>query len=251
MAQVNDYPYNSRYELILQHNSITNEPFIALPAPHSNVRLTSAQLSDVDSILPIMNSPDVAMNFSSPPFPFLRVHCEAWLRDRVRDYENTMIHIRNVDGDVGYIDVFPLRHIREVGPNGAEIFLGDVGLDREDAFEDIGDVEARKARVAENAGPPTGDSDIVWSFGDYIRSTHRGRGIMTAIVKTIIESWAIPHMNARKYGVSAFTDNIGSQKVFLKNGFQFTRKIEGVVTFPESKGGHVKDCYCYRLEIPG
>ncbi|KAG8744718.1 hypothetical protein FRC11_013332 [Ceratobasidium sp. 423] len=225
MPQVNDYPYNSRYKAILQHNPITNEPFIALPAPYSDIRLTPARLSDVDNVLPIMNSLDVAMGFGSPPFPYPRGHCEAWLRDRVRDYENAMVHIKNADGDVGYIDIFPLRHIREVGPDGAETFLGDVGLVREYAFEHIDDIEARKARVAENAGLPPGDPNIVWSFG-------------------------VPHMNARKYDVSAFTDNIGSQKVFLKNGFQFVRKVEGVVTFPESKGGHVKDCYYYRLEIP-
>jgi RimJ/RimL family protein N-acetyltransferase len=73
---------------------------------------------------------------------------------------------------------------------------------------------------------------------------------MTAVVKTMIESWAVPHMNARKFHTEIFPENIGSQKVFLKNGFHFTGNVAGAVKFPESKGGFIMDCLCFAREVP-
>jgi hypothetical protein len=112
-----------------------------------------------------MNNLEIAMNFASPPYPYLREHCDSWLRDRVREYEDAMIHISNVGGDVGFLDSFPFRHIREVGSDGTETFLGDIGLIREYAFCEIEDPKARVARVNANMNLPPGDSDIVWTFG--------------------------------------------------------------------------------------
>ncbi|CAE6486440.1 unnamed protein product [Rhizoctonia solani] len=165
MSHPSNYPFNSRYASILQHNPATDEPFISLPAPHSNIRLTPARISDIDAIPPIMNSPEVALSLNSPPFPFLREHGRAWLQDSVRDYESAMVHIRNADENVGYIGAFPLRHIREVGSDGLETFLGDVRLNREGRFESIDDTHLREAKITENASLPPGDPNIVWSFG--------------------------------------------------------------------------------------
>ncbi|KAJ1301431.1 hypothetical protein OPQ81_008689 [Rhizoctonia solani] len=181
------------------------------------------------------------MNFATPPYPYLREHCDAWLRDRVREYEIALVHMTKLDGDVGFLGSFPLRHIREVRPDGTEIFLGDVGLIRENAFCEIRDEEARAARVKTNLNLPIGDPNIVWMFGDYLRPTHHGRGIMTAVVKAIIDLWAIPHMNAYKFYAAAFPENVASQKTFLKNGFEIVDRVVGAVQFPESKGSHIKD----------
>ncbi|CAE6536340.1 unnamed protein product [Rhizoctonia solani] len=244
------YPYNRRYAGIVQHNPQTNEPFINLPAPHSNIRLTPPRLEDANNILAIMNDPEMIMNFATPPYPYLREHCDGWLRDRIRDYESTMSHITNVDADVGFLDLHPLRHIREVGPDGIETFLGDVGLIRENGFYEIRDEEARVAKARINTNLSIGDPNIVWTFGDYLRPSHHGRGIMTAAVKMVINSWAIPHMNAHKFLAATFPENVGSQKVFLKNGFQIVERIIGAVQFPESKGGHIKDSMVLYRDIP-
>ncbi|KAG9084645.1 hypothetical protein FRC07_013582 [Ceratobasidium sp. 392] len=222
------YPYNSRYESVLEYNPVTDEPFIALPAPHSNIRLTPARMSDAEAILPIMNEPT----------------------KRVADYEEVMKLIRKTDGEVEYVDVFPLRHIREVGPDGTETFLGDMGPAREFAWNEIRDSEARAARTNANANLPPGDSEIIWTIGDYLRPSHHGRGIMTAAIKAMVELWAVPHMNARKFRASTFPDNVGSQKTFLKNGFVFSGRVDGVVQFPESKGGRLMDMLNYEREIP-
>lgn len=250
VSQADVYPYHPRYAAILQHNPVTNEPFIVLPAPHSNIRLTPARLDDADAILPIMNSPEVAMNCGGPPYPYLREHCDAWLRDRVHDYEKAMVDIRNAQGDAGHIDAFPLRHIREVAPDGTETFLGDIGLTREGAFLEIQGVEARAARACVNQNLPPGDPDIVWTMGDYLRPSHHKRGIMSAVVKTLIESWAVPHMNARKFYATTFSQNIPSQKVFLKNGFRLDGTLVGAVQFPENKGGHLVDLCYWSREVP-
>ncbi|KAB5595083.1 hypothetical protein CTheo_1544 [Ceratobasidium theobromae] len=266
-----DYPYNLRYAAVLQHNPITNEPFIPLPAPHSNIRLTPARLEDASALVEILNSPEVYMNILAPPFPYLREHADEWLQNYVRDYEKAMADIRNVDGDVGFLDKFPLGHIREVALDGTETLLGAIGLMREDQFVEIRDSEARIARVNTNLNLPTGDPHVVWTIGgkwlfyfiardqlddhhdiwvDYLRPTHHGRGVMTAVVKALIELWAIPHMNAHKFLATPFTHNIGSQKVFQKNGFQLTGHVVGAFRLSESKGGHVMDCSCFVRDVP-
>ena len=59
---------------------------------------------------------------------------------------------------------------------------------------------------------------------------------MTAVIKTLIETWAKPRMNAHEYCIGATSENIGSHRVFEKNGFKFLveRKDEADL---RSKGG--------------
>lgn len=71
---------------------------------------------------------------------------------------------------------------------------------------------------------------------------------MSAVIKLMIESWAIPHMNARKFRATTFLENVGSQKVFLKNGFKYLCRVDGVVQFPESKGGKLMDIFIYERD---
>ncbi|KAH7334551.1 hypothetical protein B0J17DRAFT_673842 [Rhizoctonia solani] len=197
-----------------------------------------------------MNNLDMVMNFADPPYPYLQEHCDEWLRDRIREHESALVHMTSIDEDVEFLDLSPLRHIWEVEKDGTEKFLGEVSLTQEDGFCETRDEEARVAKVNMNANLPPGDPDIVWTFGDYLQSTHHGRGIMTAAVKTVIKSWAIPYMNAYKFWAAAFPENIGSQKVFLKNGFQIVDRVVGVIQFPESKGGHIRDSVILHRSIP-
>ncbi|QRW20980.1 GNAT family acetyltransferase [Rhizoctonia solani] len=199
-----NYPYNPRYAGAVQHNSKTNEPFIALPAPHSNIHLTPPRLDDADDILPIMNNREIFMNLASAPYPYLREHCDARLRDRVRDYENAMAHI----------------HIREVAPDGTETFLGDIGLVRECEFCEIDDKESRADAVNTDMSLPPGDPRII-IFDQHTKD----EVIMSVVIKTVTDVWAIPHMNARRFYAAAFIENVGSQKVFQKNGFDIVSRV--------------------------
>ncbi|CAE6433868.1 unnamed protein product [Rhizoctonia solani] len=244
------YPYNQRYAGVVQHNPQTNEPFIALPSPYSNIRLTPPRVDDAGEILAIMNNLEMVMNFAGPPYPYLQGHCDEWLRDRIREYDSAMVRMASTNDDAGFLDLFPLRHIREVGEDGVERFLGEVSLTREDGFCEIRDEGARIAKANMNISLAPGDLDIVWTFGDYLQPTHHGRGIMTAAVKTVIESWAIPHMNAYKFWAATFPENVGSQKVFLKNGFQIVDRVVGAAQFPQSKGGYIRDSVIFHRNIP-
>jgi RimJ/RimL family protein N-acetyltransferase len=48
---------------------------------------------------------------------------------------------------------------------------------------------------------------------------------MTDAVGTVIEQWAEERMKTRRIAASAFVENIGSQRVFAKNGFAETRRV--------------------------
>lgn len=44
---------------------------------------------------------------------------------------------------------------------------------------------------------------------------------MTAAIKVLLEEWMVPYMGAKKFEVVTLDNNIASQKVFLKNGFEY------------------------------
>lgn len=131
----------------------------------------------------------------------------------------------------------PVRTLREVKPDGTDIMLGDLELDR-CGYPDVQDVGERESLAMENMLRPVGDPGIAWCIGgkkysrnlvfapvsdmfstDYLASSHQGRGIMSAALTTIITKWAIPRMGARLIRGEAFKGNIGSVRVFEKNGF--------------------------------
>lgn len=63
---------------------------------------------------------------------------------------------------------------------------------------------------------------------------------MTAVVAAILKAWVIPRYNAHIIEVTAFKGNIGSVRVFEKNGFKLEKTIEDcVVVRGERKGLHI------------
>ena len=49
---------------------------------------------------------------------------------------------------------------------------------------------------------------------------------MTDALETLMQAWAIPRMNARRFLVGAFSGNHGSIRVFEKTGFVRSRLFE-------------------------
>ena len=49
---------------------------------------------------------------------------------------------------------------------------------------------------------------------------------MTAAIRTIIHEWMVPRMNARLIRAEAFKGNLGSVRVFEKNGFVVTETTD-------------------------
>lgn len=115
----------------------------------------------------------------------------------------------------------PVRHIREALPDGTDVYLGDIDI-RRGPFEEIPDPEERRKQVELNESKALGDPSIVWTFGDYIAPSHHGRGIMSAAMRLILHSWAVPRMGVRHMSGYTFVGNTGSVRVFEKNGFVLT-----------------------------
>lgn len=81
---------------------------------------------------------------------------------------------------------------------------------------------------------------LTTTFVDFVAGTHHGRGIMTAAVKTLMQGWMIPRMGARKIRAETFIGNIGSTRVFEKNGYVLESIISGevVTNCGEKYSGH-------------
>ena len=60
---------------------------------------------------------------------------------------------------------------------------------------------------------------------------------MSLVVKTLMEEWIVPRMGARKINANVWMGNIGSVKVFEKNGFHIEKTIENYKVLSEEKGG--------------
>ena len=60
---------------------------------------------------------------------------------------------------------------------------------------------------------------------DYLASSHHGKGIMTAVLRTFIHEWAVPRMGVRQIRVETFADNIASRRVFEKLGFTYEKTV--------------------------
>lgn len=59
---------------------------------------------------------------------------------------------------------------------------------------------------------------------------------MSAAMGTVINQWAIPRMGVRCMVGYTFSDNMGSRRVFEKNGFEFKGTIDnGKVVRGEAK----------------
>jgi RimJ/RimL family protein N-acetyltransferase len=54
---------------------------------------------------------------------------------------------------------------------------------------------------------------------DYLAPSHHSRGILTSAFNLLLHSWGIPKMGIQRMRVNAFEGNIGSIRVFKKNGF--------------------------------
>ncbi|KAG9020557.1 hypothetical protein FS837_008099 [Tulasnella sp. UAMH 9824] len=143
----------------------------------------------------------------------------------------------------------PVRVIRERLDDGTDVFLGDCFLARSH-FPEIADLKERERTTEENYAYEKGDPRIVYSFGMFLSPSAHGRGIMSAAVQTLIEQWAVPVMAAKQFEVAAMSHNVGSQKVFLKNGFSLVKELEDAVDLEKlGKGEGKVGLKLYRREI--
>jgi RimJ/RimL family protein N-acetyltransferase len=67
--------------------------------------------------------------------------------------------------------------------------------------------------------------------------TVHGRGIMTAVLATLVEKWLIPYMNVHHMSGGYLDHNIASGRVFEKNGWVFDRFLPDYIELPEIMTG--------------
>lgn len=72
---------------------------------------------------------------------------------------------------------------------------------------------------------------------------------MTAVIKILVQ-WAIKNMNMHNISVVTHEGNIGSRRVFEKNGFFFVKFVKDAVTIPEAKGGGMRSYEIFSWQKP-
>lgn len=153
----------------LEINLSTGEPFLRLPAPNENIIITPPRPSDAPLFGPILNDPRVSQWLEAPPLPYKDEHAAEWIEIIMKESKAILDELKeedasNPDGPPKLVDGCPVRHLREVLPDGTDIYLGDIGIGRAQLQEVIDPVE-RKKQVDINANKPLGDPSIIWMFG--------------------------------------------------------------------------------------
>lgn len=146
----------------LLFNEKTNEPYLRLPLPHTNIILTPPRDADNEAIVKIMNDQRVFQWLESTPYPYYLEHAKAWLEVTSRQANTVLQQLEETPG--GFVGGCPVRILREVKDNGEESFLGDCGIGKW-GFADILDPGEREKARRENDQRPPGDPGTVWGFG--------------------------------------------------------------------------------------
>ncbi|KAL2217495.1 acetyltransferase, GNAT family [Thermoascus aurantiacus ATCC 26904] len=249
----------------IRRHPLTNEPYLRLPAPHADIILTpprpagSGGESDECAFVTILNDPRVYPFLESTPVPYLPEHAASFLREKREERDQIL---KDVEAGRKFVDGCPFRCIRQMKKKKAEeegdedgeiegdVLIGDIGITRCAFYELPPGSEERREAQDRNKALPVGSRDIVWGIGNFLSPSHHGRGIMTVALRTLIEEWAVPRVNARVIKASAYVGNVGSVRVFEKNGFQMEHTLEDWAIVPENRGGGRKSIHVLRWEAP-
>ncbi|KAF7295809.1 N-acetyltransferase domain-containing protein [Mycena chlorophos] len=221
----------------LSRNPTSSELFLRLPSPHANIVLTPPRPSDAPALLAILNDSEVYPWLGRPSGSHTLEEAEALLVDYTRASNDAIQALTDAAGqkELVFVEGSPVRSIREELADGTDVFIGLISIKRCNWW----DVPAgeREKLMETNMARTTGDPEIVWQISDFLASTHHRRGIMSVIINTLITQWAVPRMGVRHMHVSAFIGNIGSVRVFEKNGFILTETKEDCIEIRGEKRG--------------
>ncbi|KAF8516744.1 GNAT domain-containing protein [Hysterangium stoloniferum] len=230
-------------------NEKTNEPYLRLPFPHSNIIITPPRQTDADRSVELLNDRQIIDWLEGPPYPYHIDHARQWIEVTDNRAQKVLDELKTKP--VGeFVGGCPVRCLREVKHDGEEVFLGDCGI-VEWGYNDVDDIEERKRLTKENLERPPGHPDKEWVFGDYLATSHHNRGIMSLVVKTLMEQWVVPRMGAKKINAAILKGNIGSVRVFEKIGFYAEKTIENYKVRSESKGGGIIGLQILRWQLAG
>ncbi|KAJ6548134.1 acyl-CoA N-acyltransferase [Mycena vulgaris] len=224
----------------LEINQQTSEIFLRLPSPHDNIILTPPRTSDAAAVAEIMNDPEVYPWLGRPKTPYLLEDAQALVTELKQASDAAIKALEDATASNPVAEDCPVLSIREAKADGTEIYIGNIRFKRCNWWEVHG--AQRDQWMEENAAKATGDPTIVWQVSDFLASSHHRRGIMTAVLRTVLDKWAIPRMRVRHMHISVFTGNSGSIRVFEKNGFVLVDTLENCIEIRgEMRGLHVLD----------
>jgi hypothetical protein len=155
-------------------NPYSGEPFLRLLPPHdSNIILTPLRDSDKEPVSIAMNDPRIYEWFAGPPVPYLPAHARAWSATIKRQDQAYFKEMRGLNSNIrspssSLVSGCPFRILREVQPDGTDVFLGDVSLFRQN-FSHLPSPE-KEMLAAKNNAKDIGDPTICWSFGGKLKT---------------------------------------------------------------------------------
>ncbi|KAG2042697.1 acyl-CoA N-acyltransferase [Suillus americanus] len=207
----------------LEINPKTGEPFLRLAAPYQNIIITPPRQGDQSVLIQHLNDPAIYGWIERPPIPYLPEHADFWIQLVKGESDDTLEYLRKgaedfPNGPLQFVGASPVRYLREVKEDGTDVLIGDVNFKRS-PFEEVLDEVERKRLQEDNAKKQAGDPTIQYAIGDWLAASHHGRGIMTAAIGLLMTAWGIPRMGVRHVVAHTFAGNIGSNRVFEKNGF--------------------------------
>ncbi|CRG84090.1 acetyltransferase, GNAT family family [Talaromyces islandicus] len=268
---------------MIQHDPITKEPYIRLPAPLSHIILTPPRLEeditnnnnnnnnnneagnpptgDLSAAITALNDPRVFLWLEGPPYPYLADHASSFIRRSHAECQRILRSAEQEQEQGKWADGCPFTDIRDTSlpspsPSSGPVESGDAkSIAQASKIGDFkvvrypfyelarGSDEQRDARLR-NEALTAGDEAIEWSVGFWLAPSHHRQGIMSAALQSIISEWAIPRMNAWTIGACTFVENTGSKKTLEKCGFVFQETIiQGSAELPEAKGGGRRDLH--------
>ncbi|KAK4704555.1 hypothetical protein P7C70_g1661, partial [Phenoliferia sp. Uapishka_3] len=223
----------------LQFDS-SNSPYLAFPTSSSpflsSLRLTPPRQSDASALVSTLNSPLVYKSLRSPPYPYLPHHATAVIGMGMKAAQALIDQWERNDWSTP--EGCPLNTIRAMRDDGEEVWVGALGV-RRWPFDEVVDPVEKEEKVREMMARKAEDPEVVWTVGFYIDPTFNGRGVMTQVLRTLIDSYMIPALHATKIRATVYVGNIASRRVFEKNGFELVGTAW--VNEGESRGGKMRE----------
>ncbi|RUS19501.1 acyl-CoA N-acyltransferase [Endogone sp. FLAS-F59071] len=179
----------------------------AIPYDTTIIPVTSFHLSpllptDFPALVRYLNDPDVCANLLLTLYPYTMTHAEDFYK-----VERTLLWTDPLDENASPIR---LNHVIRETRSGE--LVGEISIKQ--YSKDFLD-ESEKNRD-------------IWTVGYWLAPEWWGKGVMTEVVKKVLEEVMIDRMGKREFRVGVFEGNWGSRKVLERSGFVFKKTKEAM-----------------------
>ncbi|OJJ45440.1 hypothetical protein ASPZODRAFT_599351 [Penicilliopsis zonata CBS 506.65] len=204
-----------------------------------NITLTpplppSQNSRDKLALLAHLNDPTIYNWLQGPPVPFTEADAAAFLG---RSYTSSLAFMAE-----GIVGGCPFSIIR-----CGEEMIGNISIGRWKFYE-LSSLRQREDQTKLNDALDIGEERIIWGFAMHLSTSYNGQGIMSAAVKAVMD-FAVERMNAQHFKVCMYADNVGSVRVFEKNGFTVEHFIKDGGVVPENRGGGRRSIYIMKRDF--